>query len=205
MPLLVSTQNESHHILQCAVITGCERRRPIQISSTCTCCFVTSQIALRLCGSLDRCLHVSYIRMAGPPHRPSHRTSLAGTTCRPTRMAGCGTLTAELIVFGLQTRMLGSTKIARECRILRQRPKRSAVRTHNRMYHHCRVQQTTANRTRRANSANQPRVVPVDYVAASQYSDSDAGNANFALANQFSNLGMSQGSRNYYMFQSPCL
>jgi len=87
--------------------------------------------------------------MAGPHDRPSHLTSLAGTTCRPQRMDGCGTLTAELIVFGLQTRILGSTKIARECLMLRQRRNPTAVPTHNRMhYHYYHIQETTAERTR---------------------------------------------------------
>jgi hypothetical protein len=147
-----------------------------------------------------------YIRMAVPPHNVSEVFSLAAQ-CRLTRRpAGGGILTATPIVSGPRMRDLGSTKMDRECRMLRQRPKCSAVRIHNRMpYHYYLVQETTTDRTRCSNSAHQPRTIEVvDSVATSHHGDSDAGNGNYALSTQFGNLTINQGTNSASVSGAGC-
>jgi hypothetical protein len=126
----------------CAVVC----RRPISISFT----HIRRFLDLPACGSAvfsDAAFHGDHLYQNGCPASPAKPSRRFGgvqshsATCLPRRIAGSGILNAGPIVFGLQMRTAGSTRMVPGCRMLRQRPKRFiAVGKQDRMRHHCHVQ-----------------------------------------------------------------
>jgi hypothetical protein len=141
VPLASPDESNTHFYVLSSRVA--KRRQPIHISSTRTCRLAACLEALQFAPPL--LYHGDPLYQIGSPASPAKLSHCFGgiqspsATCRlPRRVGGCGTLTAELIVFGLRTRVAGSTKMAQECRMLQHRPKRSAV---HRMRHHYYVQE----------------------------------------------------------------